>query len=118
MNSSFDHYPLRSEHKPFISIYFGKWKKPSIGTTKSTRPSDGIVSRVFQILTACPPSRKECDSFHIIVRFLIITMLNILKHIMLYMFTLFIGMIGDEANGWGTSHLEPPENKKELTLRF
>ena len=34
-------------------------------------------------------------------------MLNILKHIMLYMFTLFIGMIGDEANGWGTSHLEP-----------
>ena len=42
-----------------------------------------------------------------IVCFLIITMLNILKHIMLYMFTLFIEMIGDEANGWGTSHLEP-----------
>ena len=36
---------------------------------------------------------------------------------MLYMFTLFIGMIGDQANGWGTSHLEPPENKPELTLR-
>ena len=34
-------------------------------------------------------------------------MLNILKHIMLYMFTLFIEVIGDEANGWGTSHLEP-----------
>ena len=26
-------------------------------------------------------------------------------------------MIGDQANGWGTSHLEPPENKPELTLR-
>ena len=91
MNSSFDHYPLRSEHKPFI-LESGK---------------NGIVSRVFLILTACPPRRKECDSFHIIVCFLIITMLNILKHIMLYMFTLFIGMIGDEANGWGTSHLEP-----------
>ena len=31
------------------------------------------------------------------------------------MFTLFIGMIGDEANGWGTSHLEPLENKKTHT---
>ena len=36
---------------------------------------------------------------------------------MLYMFTLFIGMIGNEANGWGTSHLAPPENKTRLTLR-
>ena len=36
---------------------------------------------------------------------------------MLYMFTLVIGMIGDEANGWGTLHLEPHQNKTGLTLR-
>ena len=35
---------------------------------------------------------------------------NYVEHIetyyVIYMSTLFIGMIGDEANGWGTSHLE------------
>ena len=42
---------------------------------------------------------------------------NYVEHIVLYIFNLVIGMIGDEANGWGTSHLEPRQNKTGLTLR-
>ena len=32
------------------------------------------------------------------------------------MFTLIIGMIGDEANGWGASHLEPFKIKLDSRL--